>query len=247
MSVLETLLSDLPTGWRVTDVYVGLNWVLSLVNHADGRQRAGVASTPRQIAPDSRFQTGHYALNEASNAIAQLLRSEDATAAAVGLATINALNRHDEANLTSFDAADWLAAQSTNRQVAFFGRFPFIEDEIRPQAQDVWIFEQDRAAGEYDMADVATLLPKADVIAITGSTIINHTIDLILPHIRPGSLVVLLGPSTPLTEKLFRSGIDAMFGVLVEDVQQAVESVIAGDGFQKMRGLRRVSLCKAPA
>ncbi len=70
----------------------------------------------------------------------------------------------------------------------------------------------------------------------------NHTIDLILPHVRPGSTVVLLGPSTPLSVKLLSSGIHALFGVRVVDVLAAVDSVVAGVGFQKMVGLQRVSL-----
>lgn len=247
MTALTTLLTDLPVDGRVTDVYVGANWTLALVGLPDGTQRAGVASTPGRIAADSRFQVGHYALNEEAHVIARLLLSEDAAAAAVGLATINALNQPDAAALSTVDAADWLAAQSVNRSIAVVGRFPFIDDEIRPHARRVWVFEQEPHADEFDDTALPTVLPQADIVAITGSSVINHTLDLILPHVKAGGTIVLLGPSTPLSEKLFDSGIDAMFGVRVTSVPQVVESVVAGAGFQHMHGLQRVALFRRRA
>lgn len=246
MTVLETLLRAVPAGWRVTDVYVGINWVLVPVKNADGKQQAGVASTPQQIAADSRFQAGHHALNDDIREFAWLLLSPDETTAAVGLAALNALHQPDESLLTSVDAADWLAAQCAGRSVAIFGRFPFIDAEIRPFAREVRVFEQEPQERESSIVDMAHILPRMDVVAITSSSIINHTVDLILPHTRPDSRVVLLGPSTPLTEKLFACGIDGLFGVRVASVSQVIDSVLAGSGFQKMHGLQRVSLFKKP-
>jgi uncharacterized protein len=244
MTVLETLLADCPVGWHVTDAYVGVNWVVSLICDPNGMQRAGVASSPKQIAASSRFQVGHHRLSENAGLFGRLLLSEDATEAALGLATLNALNQPSETSLTTTDAADWLSEKSTNRRVAIFGRFPFIDDEIRPHAKQVWVFEQEAQAQELAPLDAVSILPQADIVAITGSAVINHTIDSILPHIRPGSIVALLGPSTPLSEKLFGCGIDALFGVQVSNVEQVIDSVMAGDSFQKMQGLRRVSLIR---
>ena len=242
MSVLETLLTDVPVGWRITDVYVGANWTIALVRDTEGIQRAGVAATPSEIHPDARFQIGHFALDEAADKVARLLLSDDETEAALGLATLNALNQPDESLLSTADAADWLSAHSAGRSVAVFGRFPFVEDEIRPFARKLWVFEQDPQAGEFGAADMSRILPQAEIVAITSSSILNHTIDSILSHIKPDRIVVLLGPSTPLNAKLFGCGITALFGVRVVDVRQAVESVIAGEGFQKLRGLQRVGM-----
>jgi uncharacterized protein len=239
MSVLQTLLRDLPETPHVTDIYVGANWMLALVNDA-----AGVASTPKQISPESRFQIGHHALNEPAHEFARLLFSDDETTAAIGLAVLNALNQPDESRLTKADAADWLSMQCAGKHIAIFGRFPFIEDEIRPFARKVTIFEQTPQNNESSSAEIASLLPEAEIVAITGSTIINHTIDTILPHVQPGSMVVMLGPSTPLNERLFECGIDALFGVRVADVEQVRESVLEGAGFQKIQGLQRMAMFK---
>lgn len=244
MTVLETLLTDLPSGWRVTDLYIGANWVLSLVSQPDGTQQAGVASSPRQIASESPFQIGHYTPNDKAEIFINLLTSPDAASASVGLATLNAVNQPPESALTTFDAANWLTEKCVNWAIAIFGRFPFIEDEIRPFARQVWVFEQEPQAGEFSLSDIATIVPQADLIAITGSSVINHTIDLILPHRKPDATVVILGPSTPLSAKLFTCDVSAMFGVRVVNLQQVIASVTAGDGFQKIQGLQRVSLLR---
>jgi hypothetical protein len=246
MTVLAGLLTALPTGGQVVDLYVGRNWILSVVEDETGSQSAGVASTPKLIAPESPFQPGYHAHPSDPQPLVNLLTSADETAAAVGLATLNALLQPSHTALTTVDAADWLSEQCKGRNIAIFGRFPFIQDEIRAFAKRVFVFEQTPAAGEFGADAMPSLLPQADIVAITGSAIINHTIDSILPHIAPDSTVVVLGPSTPLAETLFQHGIDGLFGVRVSNIKQAVESVLAGDGFQAMQGLQRVSLFKNP-
>lgn len=245
MSVLETLLTDVPAGWRTVDVYVGANWTLVLAQDNQGSQRAGVAATPSAIAADSRFQLGHFALYDDAQAMARLLLSDDETEAAVGLATLNALNQPDENMLSNADAADWLAAHSIEKSVAVFGRFPFVEDEIRPFARQVWVFEQNPQPGEFGAADMNAILPQAEIVAITSSTIVNHSIDSILAQTTPDSIVALLGPSTPLDVKLFNYGISALFGVQVVDVPQTVESVTAGEGFRTMHGVERIGMFRS--
>jgi uncharacterized protein len=245
MSISETLLENLAQELRTQVVYVGDNWVLSLISADDGTQYAGVAAAAKQFTKNSRFPIGHYPLNEDAATIAQLLRSQDNSEASVGLATLNALLQVEKIAVSDSDAADWLTQACTNRSIAIFGRFPFIDEEVRPFASQVWVFEQTPKKGEYSAKDMPEILPQADVIAITASTIINHTIDDILLHTASDSIAALLGPSTPLSTKLFEHGIDALFGVQVANIQNAVDSVQAGAGFRKMQGLRRVSLFKA--
>ena len=242
MRVIDTLLSDVPLGGQVSDVYVGINWVLSVVQYNDGTRGAGVAGAPRALAPQADFPVGHYVLKQDAQTVIRFLLSDDESAASVGLATLNALNQRQGLALGDVDGADWLSAQCINRRIAFVGRFPFIDAEIRPFARHVWVFEQAPQGDELSAAQMATVLPQADVVAITSSSIINHSIDSIFAHLVPHSTIALLGPSTPLSAALFAKGVDALFGVWVADVEQVIASVSAGDGFQKMRGLQRKSL-----
>src|SRR5687768_8416259 len=112
MPLLDVLLTDLPVAWLVSDIFVGANWVLALVRHVDGSKRAGVAAAPVIFPENAQYPIGHYMPNTEAAELTQLLRSDDPTAAAVGLATLNALQQPDETRLTRHDAADWLSAQS---------------------------------------------------------------------------------------------------------------------------------------
>lgn len=244
MSIREALLENLPQNSRTQAIYVGNNWVLSLISANDGTQYAGVAAAPRQFTGSSRFPPGHYSLDKDASTIAQLLRSDDNSKASVGLATVNALLQVGKITVSNIDAANWLTQVCTDRSIAIFGRFPFIDEEVRPFASQVWIFEQHPQKGEYSADDMSEILPQANVIAITSSTIINHTINGILSYISTDSITALLGPSTPLSTKLFKYGIDALFGVQVFDIQKVTDSVQAGADFRKMHGLGRVSLFK---
>jgi len=244
MTVLDNLLNDIEAGWTVISVDVGDNWVLVQVSHEDERCQAGVAAAPRNFPDDAKFPIGCYTPNQPAHKLIHGLRLSDPSASAVGLATLNAVNAPDEDQVSTEDAADWLSIQTKGKAIAIFGRFPFIEDEIKPFASDVFVFEQTPSDDEYTANDMPEILPRADIIAITGTTIINHTIDDILQYTTDKHTVVVLGPSTPLTTQLFDVGVDAMFGVRVVDVDAVRESVRSHLGFQKVQGLQRVSLFK---
>jgi hypothetical protein len=237
--ILDALLADLPADWHTDAIHIGANWVLSVVFSADGTRRAGMAS-----APGGRFSPGGNVFQGEAATIAKLIRSDEPLHASVGAATLNALLHVNDDLLTEIDAADWLSEHGANRSVAIFGRFPFIDDEIKPAAAQVWVFERDPLEGEFGLNAVPDVLPQAEIIAITSSALVNHTLDAILPHISPAAQVMMLGPGTPLSSKLFAFGIHLLSGVQVININQAIESVQEGVSFRNMRGLRRVTLCK---
>lgn len=243
MTVLDFLLADVPENWLVQDVYYGQRWVLSICRSPDQRQYGGLAAAP-QPSESTRFDYGHYPLNEEAQSVLALTRSDDETAIAAGLASLNALLASQNRTLSDADAADWLAEQGRGKKVAVVGRFPFLEEEIRPVVAELWVFERDPQPGEYSAADMPEVLPQADLVAITSSTLINHTIDEILSHISPLSMTILLGPSTPLNRNLLDHDIDGLFGIEVVDLTKAIASVSSGSGFRTIQGLRRVALLR---
>ncbi len=242
MTILKSLLDDLPADLPAVDVYIGKNWTLAHLSDSD---RAGVASTPQQIPQESVFHIGQRLHFSDRPSLADMLASHTNITATISVAVLNAVLQPPAEMLSDEDAADWLSAQSKGRCIAIFGRFPFVDDEIRPHAKQICVFEQQPTAGEYGANDMPHLLPQMDIVAITGSTIINHTLDAILSYVGATTTVVIMGPSTPLSPRLFTYGVDVLFGVRVIDTHATIQSAMAGDDFQKMRGLQRVSLFKA--
>jgi len=117
------------------------------------------------------------------------------------VAAINSLLDVDERNAVEVNAAQVLAEQGRGKNVALVGHFPFIP-KLRDQVGQLWVLELRPSEGEYPAESAADLIPQADVVAITGTALINYTLDGLLALCRPNALVMVLGPSTPLSPVL---------------------------------------------
>ena len=221
---------------------VGAHWTVVCSRHA------GMAAT---LLPD--MPHGHSRVREAgrleeksAQALAELARSDDPLEASIGVAAINSLLDIDESLSQEVNAAEILAQRGRGRNVALIGHFPFIE-KLRPAVGQLWVIELHPLEGEYPAEAAADLLPSADVIAITGSALINHTLDGLLTLCRPASTVMILGPSTPLSPVLFEHGAEILSGTQVADEAALLRTVAQGASFQQIDGVRRVTLVREAA
>lgn len=90
----------------------------------------------------------------------------------------------------------------------------------------------------------AEIIPQADVLALSGTTLINHSFEALVALRRPDALVVVLGPSTPLSPILFRHGVHVISGAVVTDIDAVMRTVRQGANFQQVRrhGVRLVTM-----
>lgn len=73
------------------------------------------------------------------------------------------------------------------------------------------------------------VLSESDVVIITGAAIVNHTIDTLLNHTKPGSRVGIIGPTASMVPDVyFREGVDVMAGVRITDSDLMLR--IVGEG-----------------
>jgi hypothetical protein len=81
-------------------------------------------------------------------------------------------------------------------------------------------------------------------VAITGTTLINNTFEGLIALCRPEALVLVLGPSTPLSPILFDYGVHLLSGSIVEDVEAVLPAVSQGANFRQLRqqGVRLVTM-----
>ena len=119
---------------------------------------------------------------------------------------------------------DVLAARGQGKNVAVIGHFPFVE-AARSAYANYWVLEKRPQPGDCDAAQAATLLPRADLVAITATTLLNGTLAEILNACRPDALVILLGPSTPFAPSLFACGIDVLAGCHCHNAAAALDGV----------------------
>lgn len=236
----------------------GPEWILATVRGRQGCRTAGMAGIPKAMQgrccvpagaePPRPIASGAIEVTgDERDAIewAGLVRSPDEGAAATGLAVINALLALNPEPAAAIDGVEWLLERAAGRDVAVIGRFPFIDGRVRPVARGVWVFERAPAEGELPEAEATGILPQAQVVVITAGTLANGTLDGFVRLVDEDAVLLLLGPSTPLTSSLFQLGFDALSGVRVLDVDAALASVREGKSFRQMPGLQRVTLLPA--
>jgi uncharacterized protein len=118
------------------------------------------------------------------------------------------------------------------------GRFPRL-DETLPQAR---VLERDPGPADYPDAAADWLLPDADAVLITASTLSNHSLPGLITR-APWGAVALIGPGTPLTPRLRDYGVARLSGFVVEDIEGAAAAIQAGGGAAAFRPCgRRVRL-----
>jgi len=73
------------------------------------------------------------------------------------------------------------------------------------------------------------VVPQADMLIITGTTLINDTLEDLLSRKKPKAPVVLVGPTASmLPEAFFRRGVVAVGGVMVNDPDRVLDVIAEG-------------------
>jgi uncharacterized protein (DUF4213/DUF364 family) len=90
------------------------------------------------------------------------------------------------------------------------------------------------------------VIPEAQVVAITGMTLLNHTFEELLSLCDPDAYVILLGPSVPLSPVLFDWGVDILCGSVVTAFDEVLAAVRQGANFRQVHraGARLVTITK---
>jgi uncharacterized protein (DUF4213/DUF364 family) len=234
MPVYPYLLENLPSG-TVHSVDVGLFWTAVTVESELGL-RCGLAATHHRPADEhTRPAVTHAGQLERWNApdLAQLVHSESPTEVAIGLATINALLPEPSQGV-SLAAEEYIARQGQTKRVALIGHFPFVE-WLRQRVAQLWVLELTPRPGDYAAEQAAEILPQADILAITSSTLINGTFESLFALRRADAKVMLLGPSTPLSARLFDLGIHVLSGSVVREIEAVCRCVRQGGNFRQLK------------
>ena len=206
----------------------------------------GLASTLRRIphrGAGPPLRRAGDLLPASARALAELAFSDRLLEASVGLAALNSLLEVDPSRCDESNAGDLLEDQGRGRRIAVVGDFPFVKGLGRV-ADELWVFEQgDRVGPDHAPADrMPELLPRAELAAISSTTLLNHTLDGILAALDDSCFKMLVGPSTPLTPALFDLGFDALCGSIVVDRRQTLADLSQGATFRQVPEFGRTRL-----
>ena len=233
--LLEALLASVSVDAPVRRVLVGAHMtaVCSL--------RCGISATFVGAAPYASNPVREAGRLERRSAreLAQYALSDSPLEASIGVAALNSLLPLPRASEQT-NASGVLMEKGRGTHVALVGHFPFVP-RLREAAAELWVIEQQPLADEYPASAAVDLLPKAEVVGITGSALVNHTLEGLLSLCSPSAYVVVLGPTTPFSKLLFDRGATLLCGAEVVDEDAALQSLAQGAHFRQFGGVKMIA------
>ncbi|HNT53595.1 MAG TPA: DUF364 domain-containing protein [Anaerolineaceae bacterium] len=237
MNLYDDLLNSITIDAPVETVLVGAFWTAVC---SRGCGLAATYKSPRENGRSAVRRVGHLTGSSARQ-LAEYIRSDNLLEASIGLAALNSLLEQSLPGETELNAFEILAGAAPDQPVALVGHFPFV-DRLRTRVKQLWVLEQDPLEGDYPAEAAPDLLPRAALIGITASTLINHTLENLLTLCPAGARVLILGPSTPLSPILFGHGATILAGTRVLDAALALRCISEGASFREVQGVRLVTL-----
>lgn len=240
MKLLEEILATLPENpISVRKVIVGVHWTLVASKYC------GLNSTltAHEAHGHSQVRDVGFLHEKSAQELAKWALSENLLEASIGIAAINSLIKPDEQSVRQINAAEVIAGESNGKNLVVIGHFPFIE-RMKTIARNCWVIEKRPFGDDFPEEAATEYIPQADVIAITGTSFINHTIENLLSLCRPRTLVMILGPSTPMTPLLFNYGISFLSSSCIIDEDAAITTIQQGAIFPQVKGTRLVTMTK---
>jgi hypothetical protein len=239
MKILRDIIATLPKEVQVHSVLVGAHWTVVC------SRNCGMAST---ILGECAH--GHDEVRDAGNLLAKKAHelaeyalSDNPLEASIGVAAINSMLDVKVDENEQRNASEVLMQYGEKKKVALVGHFPFIP-KLREVSGELWVIEKRPMEGEYSFEKAHEFIPRADIVAITGSSLINHTLEELLSFCKSDALVMMLGPSTPLSPILFEHGVSVLSGTLVMDEDAVLNTVGQAANFRQVKGVKLVTIFK---
>lgn len=239
MKILENILQTVEADIKIKKVHIGIHWTAVVSNGC------GLASTLCEPPPhhDNQVRDVGWLHKKSAAELARNVLSDRLLEASIGLATINSMIEIDEKKCESINAFDIIAEKGQGKNIGIIGHFPFTP-KLKQQARQLWVFEKRLQEGDLPESEIEKILPKCDVVAISGTTLINHTLENILKFCRTDAFKVMLGASTPMLPLLFDYGLDVLSGSKIIDADAATTSISQGATFKQINGIKLLSMRK---
>jgi len=165
----------------------------------------------------------------------------------LAIAALNALSTtywtqqttHEYEMATGLDAFDDLEIPCQGKTVVIGALVPILKKLISAEA-DFKVLEMDpRTLKNKELeyfapaTDMAKHIPQADLLVITGTTLINDTLPSILEIAKPNAKIVVAGPTVSmLPDAFFRRGVTILGGILVTKPDEMLDVISeAGSGY----------------
>ena len=271
IATIEAILGRDLDAITVERAVVGLFFTGVKLSCGSGIAVGGSCATPRDAVPGdvccpvTARAAGYQRL--AGRPAAELMRdapSDNGLRRAVGIATLNALaelawRRRPCPGVELLPGADAFDATgiAPGERVVLVGAFiPFLK-ELKRRHQPYLVLERNKAALKpeempfYRPADLSSeIVPGADVLLITGATLLNDTLEDLLALARPEARIAIVGPTVGMLPDAFVArGASVLGSVRITRPDEFLDLLAEGGSAPHFlgRSAEKVVLAQCPA
>ena len=219
----DLLLSGIDCEARVGRIVRGVSWTAAVLS--DGQ--AGVAMRPAGESVPRLYETLEgLPAREAARAVLSWNFEE----ASEGMAVVNACYNRP----ARMEAAGCFYTDSALEGVGLKGRtlgmvghllhHSGVTEKLAAEAKELYILEREPKPGDYPDPACEYLLPRCDVVLITGSASVNKTMPRLL-ELCKNAVTILTGPTVPLCPALLTLGIDRLNGQAIVEPEAMLRRI----------------------
>ncbi|MBC7194268.1 MAG: DUF364 domain-containing protein [Caldisericia bacterium] len=228
MDIYEDLISSVRDQFEseVKDLVIGVRWIGVKTN------KVGISITFDNNKHMTGIEEAGEFVGKKSEELLEYIKTFDTLKIGIGLATLNSLIETPK-NYEIINIFDYLVEKGRDKRIVFIGHFEDVQ-KLKGVAKELIILE--RKPKDEDFLDTFQeyLIPKGDIIAITGSTFANKSIKRIL-ELSKGKYTIVFGPSTPLSTVLFDYGVDIIGGILIKDGNKVFNIISQGGSIKNFK------------
>jgi uncharacterized protein (DUF4213/DUF364 family) len=241
----------------VEDIRIGVFYTAAKLSTGD----AGVAFTPRDLEdtvccprsaakmPASGKLRGRKALE-----LIKLANSDNTMQRSVGVAVLNALSALQireqgikEAHIMKgADALDVIEIKAGDTLVMVGAFVPFIK-KLKGRSKELYIIDKHPQALKEEErhlwrspASIAAIMPQADIVIITGYSMVEGGLDELLSACTKAREIILAGPTASAwPEPFFKRGVTVMAGISINDPDTLLQVVSEGGSGYFFTGFAR--------
>ncbi|MDN3515468.1 MAG: DUF364 domain-containing protein [Candidatus Brocadia sp.] len=232
------------------DVRIGVFYTGIVLNTG----HAGISYTPVQEIPEAVCcPRSHAKMPQAGDllkfpidVLMEYALDDNVLKAAVGIAAINALSAilleddHCPYKPSAYGNALDLIQISGDDTVVMVGAFPPFIKRVQEVTRKLFVIEKNpRVVGKGGMVEIEPedrlqdLIPRGDILIVTGVTLVNHTLEPILELAKKARDIVVVGPTASVyPEPLFKRGVTVLGGVKITNAMKMIHLIgEAGSGY----------------
>jgi hypothetical protein len=197
--------------------------------------RMGLSSLLGASPQGTEKDLEHQMVGKSVKEVVGLINNPSPFSISLGFAALNAGNAPDPKHVepSNFPADDLIARLGKDKITGLVGEFPFAQS-LKNRVGTFHLFELQDVPGAVPRDQWESVLADLDVFAITGTALLTRKMAWFLSR-APQATIIVLGPTTPFSPRLFSHGVDYLCGSVVTDMEKVGQGIRAGLPFQMVK------------